>query len=394
MARVIRYALGDADVSPDPRAAPKTWWVAAARARWPREDLDERLSALGLSVDWPDVLRPATYRWGIREQTTTQFGKSHTRTFLEICVDPPLLGLPEEHPPHGRVLVRRLDESMLGRAGRVLRHTVYRVGRGAKLMGQRILAGRVDLGVAFPTALHHQTGRQWWNNFGTQTPWMVNWLASTWPHNPDGFFARGVTAMVERIDMNDSTLDPTHAYLESLFEPERPWTGMAVLALTVGMASKEADCRRLATDALIEGIEDGRAHPAGLGHTLDGLTDKGWLKVNRVAESLSEVARVSPLHQLVVAQTLETFLATRGEMPRNVHLLLELLNELLAALDRNLPTATRERLQRVKGGSKTAKLAVLLASRTGEEVGRGEREAVALALRTRLERARRMTVRR
>jgi hypothetical protein len=387
MARTLRFALGDPDVVPDASVAPKTWWVAAARAQWPRDDLSTRLSDLGVNLDWPDVIRPARYEWGIREQTSKHYGKTHTRSFVAITVDPPLSGVSDEHPPELNLLVRPVNESVLGQAGRLLRRAAHGIGRGARLAGQRVRTGHLDLGIAFPTALHHQSGGAWWKNFGTQTPWMVGWQASLWPHNLDGFYVRGVRAMADRIDMNSSTMDPTHAYLEPMFEPGRPWTQMTILALMVGSASKESDCRRLASDALIEGIEDGRAHPAPIAQVIDGLAQNNWLKLNRLAESLSEVARVSPLHQLVIAEVLESFVATRDEFPRSIHHLLELLNELLVALDRSVRSPLRERLERVKGASKSAKLCKVLLARSNTGMGRGEREAIVQALRTRVERA-------
>ena len=54
---------------------------------------------------------------------------------------------------------------------------------------------------------------------------------------------------------------------------------------------------------------------------------------------------------------------------------------------RGLPAQARPALQAAKGSSKTAKLARLLLARDADAPGAGEREAVALAIEARLERA-------
>ena len=55
-------------------------------------------------------------------------------------------------------------------------------------------------------------------------------------------------------------------------------------ALLIALASRAGDPRQLAIELLIEGIADGRAQPGE-------LAAGGWLKANRLSETLGEFAR-------------------------------------------------------------------------------------------------------
>ena len=72
---------------------------------------------------------------------------------------------------------------------------------------------------------------------------------------------------------------------------------MAALTLWVGLTSKEADARSYAVEVLTETIQDGRAHPQPLGEILVRLANCRWFKLNRIAESITEVAHLSPQHR-------------------------------------------------------------------------------------------------
>ena len=63
---------------------------------------------------------------------------------------------------------------------------------------------------------------------------------------------------------------------------------MAYLAAVVAMMSRDSDARATALDALIEGIEDGRAHPRPLGDVVVRFFEPGWAKTNRLAAALEE----------------------------------------------------------------------------------------------------------
>ena len=87
-------------------------------------------------------------------------------------------------------------------------------------------------------------------------PRIVEWISMTWPGNVEAFFGRGLSAMVA-----------PHA----LHEPDRPWGDRSRTAVILASTADEQDFRRVAIDALIEGIGDGRVWPRTLGETLAGI---------------------------------------------------------------------------------------------------------------------------
>jgi hypothetical protein len=85
-----------------------------------------------------------------------------------------------------------------------------------------------------------------------------------------------------------------------------------------------------------------------------------WIKLNRVADSLSEVARVSPLHAWFIAETLQRVLAGLEEHPRDAHFVLAVLRELLVELGVSVEPETRRCLEQIHGSGKAAKTATAI----------------------------------
>jgi hypothetical protein len=166
----------------------------------------------------------------------------------------------------------------------------------------------LDPSLVLPTCLPHEAAAHHSLSVGHAAPWMLEWSRILWPLNSEAFLAQGAQRMVERLDLAATAGEPLHAYLEPLFESERPWSELGMLVLWLGMASRDGDLRGLATDLLIAGIEDGRAHPGELASVLSKLAAGGWLKGNRLVQTLAEVARVSPLHAWAVASVIEAAL--------------------------------------------------------------------------------------
>jgi Family of unknown function (DUF6493) len=150
-----------------------------------------------------------------------------------------------------------------------------------------------------------------------------------------------------------------------------------VLAVAVALACRDADARQLAVDALIEAVADGRAHPAPLASALVRFQRAGWLKLNRLAAALAEIARPTPLHRLFVIGVLESFLAGLEKLPRNAHQVLEVVAECAAIVDHSLPADLAERWAKEKVGGKTGRLLAALRARAGQGPGAAERRAVA-----------------
>ena len=175
-------------------------------------------------------------------------------------------------------------------------------------------------------------------------------IRDSWPLNIDASLALGARLMVERIDLAASAGEPLHSFLDPLFESNRPWSEPGMLVLWIGMASRDGDLRRLACDLLIEGVRDGRAQPVEMADILRHLSAGGWLKINRLTESLAEVARVSPLHQWTVASVIESALDVFVSQAGKASLALGLLHELLVGLQCGPAAETAQRLAGITGG--------------------------------------------
>ncbi|MBT3202639.1 MAG: hypothetical protein HN350_22290, partial [Phycisphaerales bacterium] len=183
--------------------------------------------------------------------------------------------------------------------------------------------------------------------------------------------------------------DPNFAFLSPLFEPDRPLTEMGALALCVAMVSRDADAKAQAIDVLTEAIQDGRAHHVLITDTLIGLGGDDWIKLNRLADALGEISRLSAMHAHVVAGILQRWLTAQKQLPRDAHHALSLLIELLAALGTPLSDEARGTLEGIKGSSKTAKLARKLLTHKPETPTSMLAEAMLQHLKTRVSRAER-----
>lgn len=340
---IVRWALGTPHL---PRKLSKEHagpWITAARARSPK-CLFERLHKFASLADCPDGVSPAQHEW--RAYTTEQYNKWSKTTSI----------------------IPRLELS-----------------NGFDKAQQKITAD-------VPTSLLHIQGREdtfGYDGYGVHRPWLVNWCQMIWPQNIDAFCAAAIREMMARLEMTGSVFDPNFAYFQVFFEPDRPLTEMSTLMLWLGIAGKDADVRAHAAEALAETIHDGRAHPEPLSAVLIKLASGGWLKLNRLASALADVARLSPLHQLVIARTLARWLAAQNELPRDAHHVLALLLELLAALGLPLDPAARKPLKSITGKSKTATLARRLLNLTPTEPTPAFTQANLLQLQARINRAER-----
>ncbi len=214
-------------------------------------------------------------------------------------------------------------------------------------------------------------------------------LAQTWPLCLDPFLALAACECARRMDEPAITLEPNYAYLTPLLESDRPWSEMAALTVWTGLAGKDADARTTALDVLIEAISDGRADARQMSGVLSKLLPGGWLKLNRVTDSLAEVARLSALHAWFVAEVLQGFVAEWNTLPRDAHFVLCFMHELLADMGLDLAPAARRRLDPIKGTSKTAKAAGALQRLERQFQSAKLRQAGLQLLESRIARARR-----
>jgi hypothetical protein len=277
--QAIHYALGDDDAAIGSTAP---LWLAAARARSPWSD-DERIAAAFPEYVGPDTARAARYE--------VKFGKDRYGPTMTIQRTPP--------PTKAR------DAEFV------------------------------------TAALHTQRAR--WNalmwelgGFAGRTIGSIRWTASIWPLARDAFLAGAAEEIVDNLDWGEARWQ-NKSLLEPLLDPGTPLRETGLLLLTAALAAKEPGEHGLATDIAIRAIDDGRLGGDNLGAMMRRLLVSGLIKAGRWQATLTDVARISPVHTAVVFEALQHCLAGDPQkMPRDFAKLLELLRELKLQLEQSL----------------------------------------------------------
>jgi hypothetical protein len=241
----------------------------------------------------------------------------------------------------------------------------------------------------FPAALHYAEAAR--SPHGPRPVVDQACYALIWPSAREAWCAAGACSLADNLDWWEACWG-NRVYLEPLLDPDTHPGRMARLLLLLGLAAKEPGERGLATDVLIAAITDGRVTGASLGEILAEVLALGPAKGARLAKTLADAARTSPLHGETVRTALEMVLAGAPELrPADLGALLELLQELCVLGGTAVATpAAREFLQAQGGSGKTAKLAkALLALSEAPQAVAYRRQAASLALAGRVERAER-----
>lgn len=220
----------------------------------------------------------------------------------------------------------------------------------------------------------------------------IRWLATLWPQARESFFAAAAHQITINLDWWEAMWH-NKALLEPLLEPGTPLRTMGLLLLAVALAAKEPGEQGLATDAAISAIEDGRLGCDNLGFRLAELLPTGLIKPGRWYKALAEVARVSPVHALVVQRSLMQCLHGDPErMPRDYGKLLELLKELSIDLRQWIEDeGCRAFLNRIKGSGKAAKTAQELLALEPDRKAEAGKGLMLQALQQRLAAAERLS---
>jgi hypothetical protein len=143
-----------------------------------------------------------------------------------------------------------------------------------------------------------------------------------------------------------------------------------------------------ATDAVAAAIGDGRLDAPALAAPLRRLLPEPSVTLGRVGGRLATVAAESPLHAEVVRIALDGALGDGLAGRRDLHALLDPLNEVCAATGCAVASPdARALLAGFSGRSKTARLAQALLAREGESTQAAA--AAALAAQARIARAER-----
>lgn len=342
--RLTRWALGSPEGPDSPDKRDYDLWIAAGRARSPRESLRQAYEAISMEDPHPDSLEPASFFWTSTLRTSKPYnGKEyHFPNIVFSSVEQSAVdeegGRPQESAPEtpGIAQVASRLFSSLKRITSLQAHPTWR---------------------RIPTAAMHQKTRHAWNTPDLCGAWLIHWLSFVWPLHTDSCLVIGIQNMILRHDENAASYSPNYAYLEPAFHTYRPWTEMTCLAVWVGLSAKDSDLQGHAIDALITAIEDGRAHPEPMAEVLIELARGGWLKTNRLAHALEQVSLASPSYTYFVATVLDRFIGSVDELPNNLHHLLGLLLEVHAALGMAVSERATSRLATITGKGKAAKLA-------------------------------------
>lgn len=267
----LRHALGDERI---PVGASAATWLAAARSREPRGDLDELERAHpGLG---PDGGRAARISW---------------RAFHR------------EHPPYRYFTIETLVEPALPPAipspmATVLLHQPWRAD--SRYLEQGIPP---DAG-------------------------LVRWSLTIWPARHEASLAIAAEFLPGANSAAHRELRP---YVELLAAPHVEMGSMARLVLALALASSMTELRVPAQDALIAAIDQERADAQAIGETMATLFESGENTLCRWAKSLRIVSEQSMACARAAQAMLEiTFSRRPRVLPPLAGTLLELLADLVA----------------------------------------------------------------
>jgi len=307
-------------------------WISAARARDADTNWAELFAPMELNDCWPGSVYPAIYEW----RSYTKKTEHYSFPKIEIKIS-------SEAQEQGETDSKSGISKAMSKLGNVMRGKIA-------TEWQRI-----------PSAAFNQRSvleNSWDDNINIT--WIVQWLEQNWPLNPEPMYLLGVKQMAFRIDEDSSNWEPSHGFFHGLFEKKRAWGEAAHLMLSIGLVGKDADCRGLAVDALIEGIESGKADITLLADVLGKLSEGGWPKLNRLSENLLQVSQVSSVHAWAVSELIQLWVGCSSLKQHNYFKMLEILYEVQSVTRQSLHNTTLDVLKELKGSSKAAKLAIQL----------------------------------
>ncbi|MBC3917843.1 hypothetical protein H8L32_10195 [Undibacterium sp. CY18W] len=304
----LRYALGS-QVSIPAKGKDSALYITAARARYPDEDDANLIQLYG---DFgPDGAHAARYRFEIEisKNEVCTFYYSHLRTTPKP---------------------RAIDQAYLS----ILRHPQ----------------------VIEDDGYFHRT-----ESFGGSNESKIRWSASIMPSSLEAVFAEGAHAIANNLDWWEAEWY-NKAYLNLLLVPTVPMSSSAIMLLAFALAGKEPGQTAIAIDALVASWLEGRLDAVVLGNAIQGLLATPQVKASRYAQSLGKAARAHVLAPHLAFQLLCIMVTQSPQSPpKDMAMLLELLNELRLELKQDLPASTLTALNEMQiGGKGKALLKALL----------------------------------
>ncbi len=334
--RIVNYALGG-DERPNRRdRSCADEWLAAGKVRSPGETLTE-LEVLKLNPDEPDGITPAVFRFDFRVSAKAEQNARWT----------------------GRLPFGFVDVSP-----NCHRNDDFRSRPTVSLA--RLLSDNKSI-----------------DTLGMMTvP-----LTTVAPSNTDSAYALLTYYLTCHIDDPSSDLPSVATFLAPIYQRDVAWSHAACLALWLALISRNDGIRGAGIDAWIDGIQDGRADVDRAAKALLEIDSGGSIKLNRLVDSLREIARTSTLAERFIAAILDQLIASWARLPRAAHHVLELQLELLVNLRHEVSHQSRRALSQVSGSGKVAKLAKRLCKLRAEALSPVMRQAALAAADGRLTRA-------
>ncbi len=216
---------------------------------------------------------------------------------------------------------------------------------------------------AWIPALQSSTRHRWERML---EPRVVRHLRLVWPGGAEVFFTCAAQHLADWGE-NGGASSEASPFFEPLLDPLAAAPPLALAALVLGLGADHPMSAAAAADALAAAVQDGRVTFAGLRVPLRTLLAGRHVKAGRLGPRLAGVAVHSPLHAEVVREALEGALSGEAAgSPRDLHALLEPLNELCAQAGAAIAAPeARALLSGFSGRSKTARLAQALLEREG-----------------------------
>jgi hypothetical protein len=206
-----------------------------------------------------------------------------------------------------------------------------------------------SIGVDMPDLLVYKT----WG----EAP-LLRWAATVWPGYREGWFVAGCREIGKNLDWWSAEWG-NRVYLEPLLDSATRLSKMGLTLLALGLAAKEAGEGALAADAVAAAIGDGRMTAGLLAAMLSQLFSWDHIKMARVTIRLTQVARLSGLHESVIREGIAAGLPeSPPKQPASMGLVLELFYELSEATKSGPPKGKlRELLAGMSGTNRAAVIA-------------------------------------
>src|SRR5262249_45648161 len=112
---------------------------------------------------------------------------------------------------------------------------------------------------------------------------------------------------------------------EGLFDADAELGLPGAMLIALGLSARQPTLAKLAEDALVAAVDDGRLDSPRFGEAMAALLRWGEVTLVRWAKALGEVARLTPLHLEALRAAMEVALGLAAREPKTVASLLELL---------------------------------------------------------------------